>query len=160
MKGGANYCAEHLQANDYYEKGCKVEGVGLVLACKVILVKAGESVVPRAFEKLRHNEHATLLDPDGAPLQITERMHGDTVDGQPDRRFTISRSLHRRRSPWLRNRGNGGGAGLASGGGLSRWSRRWSNGRLYRMNRGGNIELDPSGTFCVAHHADDANRNL
>ena len=50
-------------------------------------MKTGGTVVPEAFERLRQNQHATLLDPDGAPLQITERMHGDRVDGHERRAF-------------------------------------------------------------------------
>ena len=84
MKGGANYCAEHLQANDYYEKGCKIEGVWVGSACETFGVKAVVTVVPEAFERLRQNLHATLLDPDGEPMQITERMHGDMVDTVSD----------------------------------------------------------------------------
>ena len=160
MKGGANYCAEHLQANDYYEKGCKVEGVWVGSACKAYGVKAGESVVPEAFEKLRQNQHATLLDPDGAPLQITERMHGDTVDGHERRAFydfTIS-------APKTFS--------VAAVTGGMEEARDWHRAAVtkvvaemeqwtaHRTNRGGNIELHPSGNFCAAHYAHNANRNL
>ena len=160
MKGGANYCAEHLQANDYYEKGCKIEGVWVGSACEAFGVKAGGSVVTEAFERLRQNQHATLLDPDGEPIQITERMHGDRVDGHERRAFydfTIS-------APKTFSV-------TAVTGGLEEardWHRvavakavvemeQWT---AYRTNRGGNIELHPSGNFCAAHYAHDANRNL
>ena len=46
MKGGANYCAEHLQANDYYEKGCKIEGVWVGSACEAFGVKTGGTCSP------------------------------------------------------------------------------------------------------------------
>jgi conjugative relaxase-like TrwC/TraI family protein len=160
MKGGANYCAQHLQANDYYEKGCKIAGVWVGSACEAFGVKAGGIVVPEAFERLRENQHPTLLDLDGEPIQITERMHGDRVDGHERRAFydftisapktfsvaAVTGGLQEARD-WHR-------AAVAKAvAEMEQWT-------AYRTNRGGNIELHPSGNFCAAHYAHDANRNL
>jgi conjugative relaxase-like TrwC/TraI family protein len=160
MKGGANYCAQHLQANDYYEKGCKIEGVWVGSACEAFGVKTGGKVLTEAFERLRQNQHATLLDQDGEPKQITERMHGDTVDGHERRAFydftisapktfsvaAVTGGLEEARD-WHR------AAVVKAVAEMEQWT-------AYRTNRGGNIELHPSGNFCAALYAHDANRNL
>jgi len=102
-----------LQANDYYEKGCKIEGVWVGSACEALGVKAGGSVVPEAFERLRQNQHASLLDPDGEPIQITERMHGDTWTAMS---AGILRFHDLRAEDVLRGRGNRGTEGGAGTG--------------------------------------------
>jgi conjugative relaxase-like TrwC/TraI family protein len=55
---GRGYSEKHLSANDYYEKGRKVEGRWIGKACAEYGVKAGCIVQDRQFEALRENKHA------------------------------------------------------------------------------------------------------
>jgi len=160
MIGGAKYCAEHLEANDYYEKEQRIQGVWVGAACEEFGVNVGEVVLSEEFERLRQNHHARLIGPDGEPLQITERMHGETVDGHERRAFydftvsapktfsvaavtgglKIAREWH--------------SAAVAKAvGEMEKWT-------AYRTNRGGKIEMHTSGNFCAARYAHDANRDL
>ena len=43
MIGGAKYCAEHLEANDYYEKEQRIQGVWVGVACEAFGVEIGEN---------------------------------------------------------------------------------------------------------------------
>ncbi len=160
MKGGATYCSEHLQANDYYEKGQKIEGTWIGSACEEFGVRAGETVTSEAFNRLRQNQHATLVDSDGKPVQITARLHGENVIGSERRAFhdftfsapktfsvaavtggmEVVRAWHRQ-------------AVMKAAKEMEHWT-------TYRTNRAGVMEAHQSGNFCAAWYAHDANRAL
>lgn len=160
MKGGATYCSQHLQANDYYEKGQKINGVWLGSACETFGIRAGEIVTPTSFDRLRQNQHATALDPKGEPVQITARLHGNNVNGSERRAFydftfsapktfsvaAVTGGMAQVRE-WHRL------AVLKAANEMEHWT-------TYRTNRGGVIEEHQSGNFCAAWYAHDSNRAL
>ena len=52
------YSSRHLSANDYYEKGHKVEGHWIGQACELYGVEQGTAVEDEKFELLKDNKHA------------------------------------------------------------------------------------------------------
>lgn len=72
IRGGGNYLALHLKANDYWEEGHSVEGVWIGRAAEMLGI-GGQAVTQEAFSAVGDNLHPASGE------RLTSRMRSDRV---------------------------------------------------------------------------------